>query len=82
MGKPKETTHEYPLKYRRRFQYFETTCKGEAKGTWFNRTTRKWWRPFEKLGNFLLKMVYKIPSYRTGFWDRVVWFIRRNLTYT
>ncbi len=54
-------------KYDRRFIYWKSEYKGV---TYFNRTTRYWWKPFKWIG--------EIKWFRYG---RLHWWIRRNLTF-
>jgi hypothetical protein len=59
------------------------------------RMVRKWWRPFEVLGEKLDKLTYYLYYIFTKFkngkfqnpytlkpWSTILWFIRKHLTYT
>jgi hypothetical protein len=72
----KETTKKHKIHLQRRFRYYELS-NGNG-GVYFQRSTRRWYKPIESFGNLLTRILYKfgVPSY-----DKKIWWIRNNILF-
>ena len=74
-----ETTHKYDKKYANRFRYFE--MQSVNGGLFYSRVTRWWYKPIEKIGEMMKRVIYAYERVSKKRYDTVAWWVRRNLTF-
>jgi hypothetical protein len=68
------TNFKYDLWYRLRYKFFEWKIDNTNYG---DRITRRWWRPFEKVG---WKLCDGFFNWRKGgFYSKIYWLIRKYI---